>query len=147
MAQAIVFCGLCCFVVVRGRLPACLGVVLASLLEPHSQFELQPCVVRLAVDAGGVDFELDLVGVSSRLFWRAAAVQAGLVGALFVVLAVALPHHFFEDWGIVVGPVAWIACSFGTGATKLRDACALPWEPESRRADSSRSWRRSGDGR
>jgi hypothetical protein len=54
--------------------------------------------------------------VSSRLFWRAAAVQVGLVGALFVVLAVALPHHFVEDWGIVVGPAAWIACSFGTGA-------------------------------
>src|SRR4051812_11162042 len=54
-------------------------------------------------------------GVSSRLFWRAAAVQVALVGALFLVLAVALPHDFFEDWGIVVGPVAWIACSLGTG--------------------------------
>jgi hypothetical protein len=54
--------------------------------------------------------------VSSRLFWRAAAVQVVLVGALFVVLAVALPHDFFEDWGIVVGPVAWIACSLATGA-------------------------------
>ena len=55
-------------------------------------------------------------GVSSRLFWRAAAVQVVLVGALFVVLAVALPHHFFKDWGLLVGPIAWIACSFGSGA-------------------------------
>jgi hypothetical protein len=55
-------------------------------------------------------------GVSTRLFWRAAAVQVALVGALFLVLAVALPHDFFEDWGIVAGPLAWIACSLATGA-------------------------------
>jgi hypothetical protein len=54
-------------------------------------------------------------GVSSRLFWRAAAIQAALVGALFVVLALALPHSFFESWGIVVGPLAWVVCSLGTG--------------------------------
>ena len=53
--------------------------------------------------------------VSTRLFWRAAAVQVALVGALFIVLAVALPRHFFDDWGIVVGPLAWILCSAGTG--------------------------------
>src|SRR5256885_12763683 len=54
--------------------------------------------------------------VSSRLFWRAAVVQAVLVGALFAVLAIALPHSFFERWGIVVGPVAWIACAAASGA-------------------------------
>src|SRR3954452_14753846 len=54
--------------------------------------------------------------VSSRLFWRAAAVQAALVGALFAVLAVALPHSFFEDWGYLVGPLAWLGCAAGTGA-------------------------------
>jgi hypothetical protein len=54
--------------------------------------------------------------VSSRLFWRAAAVQAALVGALFVVLAIAFPHKLFTDWGILIGPVAWIVCSAGTGA-------------------------------
>jgi len=55
-------------------------------------------------------------GVSSRLFWRAAAIQAALVGALFVVLAIAFPHDLFEDWGYLIGPVAWIACSAATGA-------------------------------
>jgi hypothetical protein len=52
--------------------------------------------------------------VSSRLFWRAAAIQAVLVGALFAVLAIALPHDFFDDWGAVAGPLAWILCSAGT---------------------------------
>src|SRR3954452_13943058 len=54
--------------------------------------------------------------VSSRLFWRAAGVQAALVGALFAVLAIALPHSFFESWGYLVGPLAWLGCSAGTGA-------------------------------
>src|SRR3954447_973772 len=54
--------------------------------------------------------------VSSRLFWRAAAVQAALVGALFAVLAILLPHSFFKHWGILVGPIAWIVCAAGTGA-------------------------------
>ena len=53
--------------------------------------------------------------MSTRLFWRAAAVQVALVGALFLALAVALPHHFFTHWGIVVGPLAWIACSLAAG--------------------------------
>jgi hypothetical protein len=42
--------------------------------------------------------------------------QAALVGALFVVLALALPHKLFTDWGILLGPLAWIACSAGTAA-------------------------------
>ena len=49
------------------------------------------------------------------LFWRAATVQALLVGALFVVLALAVPHGFFEDYGILVGPLAWIGCALLTG--------------------------------
>jgi hypothetical protein len=53
--------------------------------------------------------------VDTRLFWRAAAIQAVLVGALFALLAVALSDDFFDDWGVVVGPLAWIACSLGTG--------------------------------
>jgi hypothetical protein len=60
--------------------------------------------------------------VSSRLFWRAAAIQAALVGALFVVLAIAFPHSLFRHWGFVIGPVAWIACSAASG-WMLR----LPW--------------------
>lgn len=51
----------------------------------------------------------------SRIDWRVAlragAVQLVAVGVLFAALALALPHSFFEDWGIVAGPGAWIACA------------------------------------
>jgi hypothetical protein len=53
--------------------------------------------------------------VDTRLFWRAAAVQGALVGVLFVLLALALSDDFFEDWGIVAGPLVWIACSLVSG--------------------------------
>lgn len=49
------------------------------------------------------------------LFWRAATVQSLLVGALFIVLALAVPHGFFTDYGIVVGPLAWVGCALLTG--------------------------------
>ncbi len=53
--------------------------------------------------------------VSSRLFWRVAAVQVALTGGLFGILAVTVPHHFFDNWGFVVGPLFWVACSLITG--------------------------------
>src|SRR3954469_15321060 len=49
------------------------------------------------------------------LLWRAALVQTLAVGVLFAVLALTLPHSFFEDWGAVVGPAGWIAASLVTG--------------------------------
>ena len=53
--------------------------------------------------------------MNSQRFWRAAAIQGALVGVLFVVLALALDHEFFEDYGLIAGPVIWIACSLVTG--------------------------------
>lgn len=49
-------------------------------------------------------------------FWRALAVQGACVGVLFAVLALTLPSDFFEDWGFVTGPLAWIACTLVTAA-------------------------------
>ena len=50
--------------------------------------------------------------MDSSLFVRAAVVQALLVGALFAVLiALPLDHDFFEDYGWITGPVAWLACA------------------------------------
>jgi hypothetical protein len=46
---------------------------------------------------------------------RAAGIQLVLVGVLFAVLALTVPHSFFEDHGAVVGPLAWIGCSLVTG--------------------------------
>ena len=52
--------------------------------------------------------------MDQRLFWRSLAVQAVSVGLLFLVLALALDEDFFEDYGWIVGPVAWAACSLLT---------------------------------
>jgi hypothetical protein len=49
--------------------------------------------------------------MSVGVFWRAAVVQLVAVAALAAVLGLALPHGFFEDWGWLVGPGAWIACA------------------------------------
>jgi hypothetical protein len=48
--------------------------------------------------------------------WRAALLQALLVGAVAVVLAAALPRSFFEDWGWLAGPAAWGGCALAAGA-------------------------------
>ena len=37
------------------------------------------------------------------------------MGVLFLVLALALDEDFFEDYGWVVGPIAWAGCSLLTG--------------------------------
>ena len=50
--------------------------------------------------------------MDSSLFVRAALVQALLVAALFAVLiALPLGDDFFEDWGWLSGPIAWILCA------------------------------------
>ena len=48
---------------------------------------------------------------------RGTALRAGIgqlvaVAAVSVVLALALPHSFFENWGWLAGPGAWIACAY-----------------------------------
>jgi uncharacterized membrane protein len=53
--------------------------------------------------------------VNTALLPRAAGIQLLLVGALFAVLALTVPHGFFEDHGAVVGPLAWLGCSIVTG--------------------------------
>jgi hypothetical protein len=49
--------------------------------------------------------------LNARLFWKALAVQLIVVAIPFAILAVALDDDFFEDWGWLVGPVVWLACS------------------------------------
>ena len=46
------------------------------------------------------------------------------VALLSIILALALPHSFFEDWGWLSGPTAWLICALFT-ATVL----ALPRAP------------------
>ncbi len=42
---------------------------------------------------------------------RAGAIQLVGVAVLSIALALALPHSFFEEWGWISGPGAWIACT------------------------------------
>ena len=56
------------------------------------------------------------------LFWRAAGLQALVVGALFLLLAAVLPGAFFREYGLVIGPLSWMACALLTGRL-----LGLPW--------------------
>lgn len=56
--------------------------------------------------------------MDGSVLWRAAVVQTTAVVALSLALALALPHSFFEDWGWLSGPAAWLACALLT-ATAL----------------------------
>jgi hypothetical protein len=49
--------------------------------------------------------------MDTSLLWRSALVQLVAVGVLFVILALALPQSFFETWGWITGPVAWMGCA------------------------------------
>ncbi len=52
--------------------------------------------------------------INRSVLWRAAVVQAIAVAVLSVVLAVSLGKAFFEDWGWLAGPGAWMLCSLVT---------------------------------
>jgi hypothetical protein len=49
--------------------------------------------------------------VDRTILWRAALVQLVAVAALSIVLALALPKSFFEDYGWLSGPLAWVLCA------------------------------------
>ncbi|HEX7278258.1 MAG TPA: hypothetical protein VF255_01415 [Solirubrobacterales bacterium] len=43
--------------------------------------------------------------------WRAALLQLAAVALLSLALGLALPGDFFEDWGWITGPAAWMLCA------------------------------------
>ena len=43
--------------------------------------------------------------------------QAIVVAIPFAILGLTLDDSFFDDWGWLVGPVLWLACSTVTGRT------------------------------
>lgn len=45
------------------------------------------------------------------ILWRAALLQLAAVAAVSIALALALPKSFFEDWGWLSGPAAWMLCA------------------------------------
>jgi hypothetical protein len=56
--------------------------------------------------------------------WRAALVQLAAVAVLSLALGLALPHHFFVDWGWIAGPASWMLC-----ATFTARVLSLPLGP------------------
>jgi hypothetical protein len=49
-----------------------------------------------------------------EILWRVAVVQVLAVAAISLLLAVLLPHSFFENWGWLSGPLAWMLCAWFT---------------------------------
>jgi hypothetical protein len=45
------------------------------------------------------------------ILWKSAVAQVIAVAAVSLILGVTLPHSFFEDWGWLTGPLAWIGCA------------------------------------
>ncbi|MDX6610065.1 MAG: hypothetical protein QOF85_1990 [Solirubrobacterales bacterium] len=52
--------------------------------------------------------------VRFEVFWRVAVVQLVAVALLSVLLGVIFSHGFFESWGWLVGPLAWLGCAWVT---------------------------------
>ena len=52
--------------------------------------------------------------MDSAILWRVAVVQVAAVVVLSLLLALVFSHGFFESWGWLVGPLAWIACAWLT---------------------------------
>ena len=49
--------------------------------------------------------------MDTSILWRAALLQLAAVAILSIVLAIALPHDFFVDWGWIAGPASWMLCA------------------------------------
>jgi hypothetical protein len=55
-----------------------------------------------------------ICSVRFEVFWRVAVVQLVAVALLSTLLAALLSHGFFEDWGWLAGPAAWLLCAWLT---------------------------------
>ncbi len=70
--------------------------------------------------------------MDSEILWRVAVVQVAAVAVLSLLLGLVFSHGFFESWGWLVGPLAWMACAWLTarvvglpeGAVLVRAALA-----------------------
>ncbi len=54
--------------------------------------------------------------IDTNLGMRAALAQAGAVLVLGLATGLTLSHSFFEDWGWLVGPGAWMLAAVGDRA-------------------------------
>lgn len=49
-----------------------------------------------------------------EVLWRVALVQLVAVALLSILLALIFSHGFFDSWGWLVGPLAWLGCAWLT---------------------------------
>jgi hypothetical protein len=52
-----------------------------------------------------------MTAVDRSVLWRSALAQTVAVAAVSLLLALLLPHSFFQDWGWLTGPLAWLGCA------------------------------------
>lgn len=52
--------------------------------------------------------------MDSAILWRVALVQIAAVALLSLLLGLIFSHGFFETWGWLTGPLAWLACAWLT---------------------------------
>ena len=57
-----------------------------------------------------------MAGMDRSIAWRAAMLQALLVGAAALVLGAALSRSWFESWGWLAGPGTWASCALVVAA-------------------------------
>ncbi len=65
-------------------------------------------------DGGAVPAAGRMRGVRFEVFWRVAVVQLLAVAVLSIMLGVVFSRGFFDSWGWLVGPSAWLACAWLT---------------------------------
>ena len=56
-----------------------------------------------------------------KIFWKSALIQLLAVAAVSLVLGALLPKSFFESWGWLSGPTAWLLCAAFTAAILKMD--------------------------
>jgi len=56
-----------------------------------------------------------------QIFWKSALIQLLAVAAVSIVLALLLPKSFFESWGWLSGPTAWLICAAFTASVLKLD--------------------------
>ena len=74
-----------------------------------------------------------------EVFWRVALVQLVAVAVLSLLLALVFSHGFFESWGWLVGPAAWLACAWATARVVGLEVGADAAAGGARRAGQRRS--------
>ena len=59
--------------------------------------------------------------MNPAIFFKSVVVQLLAVAVVSIVLAVLLPGSFFESWGWLSGPAAWLLCAAFTASVLRLD--------------------------